>query len=159
MPIQGKGQKGKGEPWFQFGFINKNTHLHAILERAAQRSWDFSRWHGWPSRYLHWSMGAFQVPVQIQAQIFCFIPNFFFLSSWNKLKLHCPSKAQQGRIRKTWKEGNEWHLPAIFLPVYWPLLSLLSHLLPSHLILTGPTAPSIHLSFTSTLQHPQTAET
>lgn len=104
-------------------------------------------------------MGGFQVPVLIWAHLFCLIPDYFFLSLWNKLKPHCPSKIQQVRIRKTLKEGIEWHLPAIFLPICMPLLSLLSHshLTPSHL--PHCSEHPFHLSFTFTLQHPQATET
>lgn len=161
MPIQGHEQEGKGEPSFQLDFINKNAHLHVISGRPAHQSLDFSRWHGWShSRHLCQAMGEDSRSQYIFGlNYFASSWRFFFLSSWNKLKLHCPSKTQQGRIRKTWKEGDEWHLLAIFLPIYWRLLSLLSHLFPSRPILTLPTEHPSHLSLTFTLQHPQAPET
>lgn len=106
--------------------------------------------------------GGFQVPIQIWYLLSIILPHpwFCFLSSWNKLKLHCSFKTQQGRIRKTWKKGNEWHLPAIFLPIYWPLLSLLSFtpILPHPHLPHCSEHPS-HLFFTFTLQHLQATET
>lgn len=74
MPIQGQEQKGKRELWFQFGFINKNAHLHAISERAAHQSLGFLQVTWLTSQ----SMGGFQVPMLIWAHLFCLIPDFFF---------------------------------------------------------------------------------
>lgn len=88
---------------------------------------------------------------------------WFFLSQWNKLnpgkcykwwlsyspgpKLHHPSQTRQEGTRKTWKEVNEWCLHANLYPIYYSLLSLPSHLLPS--CPTALNTPSLSLSLPS----------
>lgn len=142
MPIQGQEQKGKREPWFQFGFINKNAHLHAVSERAAHQSWDFSRWHGWPhNRYLHQLMGGFQVPVLIQAHLFCLIPDFFFKlmkQTITTLPFQDSARENQENLK-----GRQWRTFTCHLFSYLRTSPLSAVSLLSHPILTCPTALSI----------------
>jgi len=60
------------------------------------------------------------------------------LQPWPQITLSLSDSTRENQ--KTWNKGKAGHLFAILYPIYCPLLSLLSHLL-----LSCPTALSIHL--------------